>query len=100
MTPEQVLGLDLSWALSQVRKNLGANRRGDSFPAKIQLAFSIEKRSGKPHFTSNSWIKSEEVVKIIGAILTQKGWVVYQDINCGAYEIIVDVPRIELYKPE
>jgi hypothetical protein len=100
LSPEEVLWDDLSWALSNVGAELRNSRRGDSFPTKIQLAYLTNSLAGGPSLTSNSWTKSSDVIKIVAAILEQRGWIVYQDTTCGAGEIVVDVPRAKLQNPE
>lgn len=95
LKPEQVLGDDLHWALGQVRASLGTSRKGDSFPSKVSLASLYQGQ-----MTNFSWTNNIDAMKIVGGILEQEGYVVYQDVNCGAHEIMIDVPRSKLKKPE
>jgi len=100
LRPEQVLGDDLRWALNKTREALGTTRKGDAFPIKIELAVQIKTGFSSPCFTSYSWMESKDVIKVVGAILEQQGWVVYQDLKCGPYDIMIDIPRSKLRKPE
>lgn len=93
-----VVGFDLGTSLILAKKALGTKKKGSAFPLKIALAFHIN----GPHsrLVYNSWTSDKMIPEIIGALLEKEGWVVYKTPDCEPHEIMVDLPRSTLQKPE
>ena len=98
LTPEYILAEDLALPLNQVRSALSIKKEACDFPIKIRLTCYFLGRGWVPCFRTRT--RNEDIPPIIGGLLEKEGWVVYTTPECKPYEIMVDVPRSKLQKPE
>lgn len=92
------IGFDLGTTLILVKEALGTKMKGSAFPIKVALAFPIN--GSNSLIIYNSWTSEKLIPSIIGALLEREGWVVYKTPDCEPHEIMVDLPKSKLKKPD